>query len=280
MVDLALRVVIAQRLSEIVRLCGALRVQAWHCHDDKDIPGGDALVMIGPVATMSVWEEQIERAEDAYFDGLAPWLAVEDRDSDPTPPLLVLAGWEDVVRDEREQPTRRRATIDGAVTYLRHQLDWLVGDDDVSGEPLFPAVDALVRDLGRLQTRLENVLHDGIRLDRGVPCMTCGTLLVKVWGVDATGKGDRWHCKPCHEWSTIEQYNLAVKAAARAHRAALTGTEMEEQYRVPHSTLRVWVHRGEVRRRGRDGSGRTLYDVADTLAKRDADGATPRADAV
>lgn len=272
MVDLVktdkLRLQILRDLSSVDTLSHALRVEAWHRYADSEIPGGDALVMIGPVATMTTWSFQIDAAEARYFDGLADWLAVEDRDSDPIPPLLMLAGWEDIVRAERGTPTDLRATIPRAIAYFRDAVDWMLGD--VDGRANFLPVTEFARELGQLKSRLEAVLHEGDRLDKGAPCMTCSQPLVKEWGLDE--KRDRWHCRTCDQWSTVDQYRLAVKAGARAVAKALTATDMETEYRVSASTLRVWVHRGEVRKRGKNQSGRALYDVGDVLAKRNEGG--------
>lgn len=260
-----LRLKIAQELTTITTLYTHLAVEALHRPANEAglyIPGGDATVMAGPAANLEAWENQVEAAEVAYFaGGDIPWLDISDQDSDPPPALLVLAYWEDRIRAERNQPTDLTATVHRAADYLRGQLDYLVDS--------FIAVDELTRDLRNLRTRLETVLKDGIRPDRGVPCMTCGTLLVKTWGQATDGSQDKWHCSTCQTWSNHEQYKLAVKYAARAHAKGLTAPDMEDEYRVPAGTVRVWAHRGDVKKRGRDASGRQLYDVADTLAMRD-----------
>lgn len=257
-----LRLQLARDLRAITDHHAQLADEAAHRAASKDLPGGDALVMLGPAANLETWAWQIDRAETAYFDGRTDqWLEVYDQDSDPPPVLLVLAYWEDKVRDERNQPTDLRATVERAADYLRGQLDYLVDD--------YLAVGELARDLSQLRHRLEAVLHDGIRLDRGVPCMNCGTLLVKIWGDATDGSDDRWHCSTCETWSNVDQYMLAVKYAARAHAKGLTATDMQDEYLVPAGTVRVWAHRGDVKKRGRDASGRQLYDVQDTLDMRD-----------
>jgi hypothetical protein len=259
-----LRLQLARDLRAICELHAHLADEAAHRAASKDLPGGDALVMLGPAANLETWAWQIDQAETAYFAGATDqWLEVYDQDNDPPPVLLVLAYWEDKVRDERNQPTDLRATV-------RRSADYLLGQLDLRSTE-YLGVEELATDLRNLRTRLESVLHDGIRLDRGVPCMNCGTLLVKIWGQATDGTDDRWHCSTCETWSNVEQYKLAVKYAARAHAKGLTATDMEDEYRVPAGTIRVWAHRGLVKKRGRDASGRQLYDVADTLATRDRD---------
>jgi hypothetical protein len=255
-----LRISIARDIRAILSLHANLPNEAAHRAYDRELPGGDALVMHGPAANLQAWEHQVEAAEAAFFAGDRGWLDLDDNDADPQPALLVLAYWEDKIRDERNQPTDLRATVRRASDYLLSQIDYLVQQ--------YLSVEELARDLRALRTRLESVLKDGIRPDRGVPCMRCGRSLIKVWGADAMS--DRWHCKPCDEWSTIDQYNLAIQAHYRANADKLTASDILLEYRIPTGTLRSWAARGDVRKRGRDDSGRMLYDVADTLAARDA----------
>jgi len=116
---------------------------------------------------------------------------------------------------------------------------------------------------------LENVLKEGNRADRGVPCMDCGEQLVKVWGGATDASEDGWRCYPCDLTSTHEQYALAVRADYLRHAEALTATDMLEAYRIPSGSLRVWVNRGRVRKCGKDDSGRMLYDVEQAINQRD-----------
>ena len=258
-----LRISIPRDLRAIKSLHASLATEIYFQAHNKDLPGGDAMVMLGPAANLEAWEWQVESAELAFFAGNRDdWLDLDDQDSDPAPALLVLAYWEDKVRDERGNPTDLRATVERAADYMLGQLDWLV--------TVYLEVEELARDLRRLRARLEAVLKDGIRLDRGVPCMTCGTLLIKIWGHATDGRDDKWHCSLCEEWSNVEQYMLAVKYAHRSNAPALTAPDIEDEYRVPAGTVRVWAHRGDIKKRGKDGSGRQLYDVKDTLDMRDS----------
>lgn len=265
--DLRLRISIC--LTSIVSMYSRLHDEATHQRVNEAglyIPGGDALNMLGPAANLEAWQHRYETLEDAGFgphqDYVYDQIDVDDH------PLLVLAGWEDVIRDHRNQPSDLKATVNRAADYIRGQLDWLIGYSD-HDTPNFLPIDALVADLRRVRARLERLLHDGEQVDRGVPCMKCGEDLVKVWGVNEDT--DRWHCKACHEWSTPEQYHQAVKYDYMANSDKLTATHMEEQYRVKPGTLRKWASDGDVRKRGKDDSGRTLYDVEDTLKMRDGD---------
>lgn len=262
-----LRVGIPRDLREIRRLYASLGDEALHRADDSsDIPGGDAMHLMGPAANLEAWGHRYMRAEDEGMTTDTNY-AYDQVDSD-THPLLILATWEDAVREERDQPTDLRATVERASEYLLGALDWMLSDDEY-GSARFLAVTELAADLRKIRARLESVLHDGIRPDRGVPCMTCGTDLVKVWGEDEDA--DRWRCRPCDTWSTHEQYMQAVRADYLREADRLTATDMEAAHRIRPGTLRVWAHRGDVHKRGKDDSGRTLYDVAEAVSCRDRD---------
>lgn len=256
-----LRLTLARDLRAILNHHNQLADEAAHHYANKELPGGDALVMAGPAANLEAWEWQLDQAERAYFNGQADWADLADQDSDPPPVLLILADWEDKIRTTRNQPTDLKATVQRATDYLLNNLDYIVND--------YLPVEELAHDLRALRARLENVLHDGIRPDRGVPCMTCGTLLVKIWGDATDGTDDRWHCSTCETWSNVEQYKLAVKYAARSHAKGLTASDMFDEYRIKPGSLTGWASKGLVKKRGKDASGRQLYDVADALAQRD-----------
>lgn len=262
-----IRLSITKNLHEIERMYTDLTIEALYRADDHDLPGGDALHLAGPVANLQAWENRYETAEQRGFgEHIGDDYVIDQVDTEDHP-LLVLATWEDTLREERGQPSDLRATITRASTYLIGCLDWML-DSNEHGELNFLGVEKLARDLSRVRGRLEAVLHDGIRHTRGVPCMTCGTALVLIYGKSESL--DRWCCRECDETSTLDQYRLAVKADYLANAETLTASDIEQAYRVRPGTLRQWAARGSVAKRGRDSAGRMLYDVADTLAMRDA----------
>lgn len=261
-----IRLSIATNLREIERMYADLEIEALYQADDPEIPGGDALNLAGPVANVEAWQHRYDTAEARGFGRHGDYV-VDQVDAEDHP-LLVLATWEDVLRDECDQPSDLRTTIARASAYIASKVEWMLGTNEY-GDLNFLGIDALARDLSRVRSRLEAVLNDGIRSTKGVPCMACGTALVRIWGESEAL--DRWQCKPCDEQSTLEQYALAVKADYRAHAEALTASDIEKEFRVRPGTLRQWQARGLVKKRGRDASGRLLYDVADTLAQRDRD---------
>lgn len=228
----------------------------------------DAMTYLGPVANLEAWEHRYEAAEAR---GLLSDQAWDDYASDQDAewhPLAVLSSWVDIVRDERDQPTDLKATVKREADYLRKAAPWMFQANEHTGIN-FPPVDALMNDLQRVKTVLENVLKDGVRHDTGVPCMRCKTALVKVYAANVDGSGDHWKCTRCEETTTLEQYKLAVKQAYLAEADRLTATDMLEAYRIKPGTLIVWASRDKVHKRGKDDSGRQLYDVEDALKMRD-----------
>lgn len=140
------------------------------------IPGGDAAVLVGP--TVRVLGVRYSRT-----------LAEDHSVKDPLPPLAVLAVWEDAYReflghDGTSRPPKtarwgqqiagtRRATIGGAVDYLRTQLPYIAQRTDG------PDFLAFTRQVRALRSMLEHALHDERQPERGVECFECGEELVR-----------------------------------------------------------------------------------------------------
>lgn len=88
-------------------------------------------------------------------------------------------------------------------------------------------------------------------------------------------RGDKWACSAGHVFTEAE-YRLRIGKDYLAHADALTAADMHSQYGIPPGTLRRWANgwkdRDEndipscVSKRGRDGQGRRLYDVAEAKA--------------
>lgn len=267
---------LARDLREIGQLSRWLRVEAWHRHSDRDLPGGDALAMLGPTArSYEHYDREVNRAEAAYYADRSAgfktrWPEIYDTDTDPAPPLLVVGSWVDIVRKELGLPGAQwHPTIQRELTFLGSQLDWLCGET-MLGEPYFIEVDALAYDLAKLRRRLEAVLHDTPD-DHSVPCIRClGAArgrLKPVWGEAIDGEDDHWLCDSCGAWLTRDEYRRALVAAHRLTAVALSGSELLAEYGVSMSTVRTWAERGLVRKHHRDASGRVTYDVEDVLTQ-------------
>lgn len=213
----------------------------------------EAMMLLGPAADPEAWQNVAMSAAMGRLD--AGYL--EDC-RDEKHPLFVLAGWEQIWRDFLDHPTEERVTVHAAGRYLNLQLGYMA-------DQLEPAFDEFARELRQCRSHLEDVLRDGIREERGAPCVQCQHPMVR--------QDDHWECRRCHRRVTEAEYRFAVGAAYRAHSDRLTATDMAERLGVKASQIRVWGSRGHIRKRGRDQHGITLYDVADAEARLAVDGA-------
>lgn len=237
-------------LDAVVTLYARLRSEAIAVGTRGDrtdaVLGGDAMVMLA----MTYPDQTGSRAESHEHE----------RKNDPVPPLVTLAGWEDIYREHLEQPTDLTATVERAAAYLDRQMHHMAATTDVP-------FDEFAREVRQLRTRMEDVLHDGEREETGAPCPMCDRALVKKYG--RTEAFDRWVCpsRRCGEWYLDHEYRRWVSSDYRANADALTAPDIEAQYEVSAGSVRGWASKGEIRKRGKDASGRQLYDVADVLAK-------------
>lgn len=188
---------IAQSLTAIVTLYRGLEEEAEYRYADKEMPGGDALVALGPVANMEAYGyRQLSdlMGRTNAKDGL------EDPETDQAPPLLVLATWHDVIREHRGfVPSEKRATITTEADGLRASIDWMLAENQ-DGIPNFMPADELAKDLRGVVSRLENILKDGDRPDRiKAECMLCppSPRLAVVHGEREDRSDDSWKCPNC-----------------------------------------------------------------------------------
>ena len=225
---------IARSLTAIVILYRDLEDEALHKFADKEMPGGDALVMLGPVANMEAYNYRQLSELMGRTNGKGGY---DDPCTDDAPPLLVLASWHDLVRQERGLPdSEKRATITREADGLRASIDWMLAENE-HGTPNFMPADELARDLSRVVYRLERILKAGEREDRiRAECKVCThspRLCVKAGS--ATDKSDdSWFCPSCErpydtdgvascwrqmfvrrgdapEWITLRQAAAAIK---------------------------------------------------------------------
>lgn len=261
-----LRMNVNHELTDIATLYRDLPDEAANHADDKMFPGGDALNMAGPAANLEAWEHRHEAAEDRGDPSYAHLQADTELH-----PLLVLASWEDILRDHRNQPTDLRASVTRAADYISKSLDWALTENDYTGIN-FPPIEAMLTDLRKVRRRMEELLRDGEQVDKGAPCLgdECGgVLLVKNWADDE--KRDTWHCPKCHRRYDRMSYYLACRHAALVNSTKLTATQLCALYEIKHATLRKWVEREHVAKRGKDQSGRVLYDVQQAIDMRNGE---------
>lgn len=240
-----------------------LAVRAW---GEALVKGANstAAMLVGPVADVDRWMRRHRLVVNAAVAGQEkPLTAWTEDNRDEQHPLWVLGTWDMQVTEHLEHERTQRVTITRAADYLRANLTELADDGDFA-----LAFSELRRDVLACQVYLEEVLHDGEREETGAPCPECGKAdLVRKWG--DTDADDRWTCPRCKQWWSHEDYQQRVSDDYRAHAHALTAKDVAAQYRVTAGTLRKWAERGKVRKRGRDDSGRMLYDVSDVLTCRD-----------
>lgn len=149
----------AQDLTEIVRLYGELNDEAESRASHKGIPGGDALVYLGPVSLTADWQARFDAAEESGDDTMYANDQVAERHL-----LIVLGDWSENVRTERGERTALRITVERAADYLRKVLPWIVEEYD--------AAPMMASELRGCRSALENLLHDGVRHDRAeVECL-------------------------------------------------------------------------------------------------------------
>lgn len=267
------RLDVARALSDIASLYLDLWAEAEAKHADREMPGGDAMNMLGPVANLEAWEHRYEAAEARAMEYDEPLPRyVEDQIDTETHPLLVLATWEDVIREECDQPTDLRATVPRAIDFLRGKLDWMIRVDEFE-EPEWLAVESLLKDLRRVRGALEGVLLDGTRVDRGADCPSCFKPLIHQWAGSLdnpkTIEDDHWSCSTCTESRPYHQYLKLVEDEYMDRATWLQADHMQTKYRIPIGTLKSWAHREHVKKRRNVHTGRMVYRVIDAVTKRD-----------
>lgn len=229
--------VVRKRLQRIADLhhYGRLRTEAWS-HPDDPIPGGTAMVLLGPVSP----------------GDFADYGEVDDNRYGGVPPLLTLATWEDDWRRWSGQPAGPLATIANAVDYLDANLTRMAQQVtpkvDADGDEEWPPdFTEFARDVTAALARLEDVLAEGERAQESkTPCLDCGARLVKRYGTRAAD--DRWVCPRCRrrydddEFVRAQAQQLASSGADRFVRL----TDAISASPRPEHTLRTWLRRGLV----------------------------------
>lgn len=188
-------------------------------------------------------------------------------------PVTVLGWWDIAFREDYDQPSGLRITVSRAVAYLSGMLGTIAQDPEQDW-PEF------AREVRSCRSHLEAVLHDGEQVERGAPCPTCcddereegdpePPALVLKRAQDTSGAKDRWVCRRCKGRWTVAEYRLRVGQDHLRYADRLTASDMLRQHRIRPGSLTGWAALGKVHKRGKDESGRQLYDVADAVAMRD-----------
>lgn len=197
-------------LADIEASCTALALEAMYAGADgrlaaaAPIPGGDAAVLVGPSVRLDVVR-------------VTKHTLTDHRPKDPIPPLAIVARWEDIYRaylhhDQPITPTSRahwgdlvvaprRASVTGAIRYLRTQLPYLAQRTDG------PDFLEFTRHVRRLRSQLEHALHDEREPERGVECFECGEELVRRFRDPKLCR----HSTKARRWvQTLASYGLQI----------------------------------------------------------------------
>lgn len=200
------------------------------------IPGGDAMVELGP-----------------FSDGSAATDAKQKADESVSPDATIahtLASWS---QDWTEH----------AGGTHRHPLN----DDHVTWAATFhPAFDVFVTEIRQCRSRLEDMVHDGERSDLGAPCFSCRRPLERQYGT--SDDTDKWWCGRCKKSFDVGEYVTMVGKNYRANAEWLTAEDIADRLRVPRGSLSSWASQGHVRKKRDINTGRTVYSVTDAETRR------------
>lgn len=216
----------------------------------------EAFALAGPAADPEAWGYRRMSALASRID--PAWL---DDQVDMHHPAWVLGTWQREARTHLDQTTSTRPTLTEAAGYLNGHLTRLAHDEAF-------AFDELAADVRLCHDHVERVLHLDEHHDTGVECPACGQARLRKDYAE-TEDADRWTCPRCKQWWTETDYRAKVSGTYVAVSPTLTASQISAEYRVPEGSIRGWATKGDVRKRGRDDSGRQLYEVEDVLACRD-----------
>ena len=261
-------------LTLIESMFTALQDEAETRYRDREFPGGDALVMLGPGPEV----EAFNYRQISALVGRISESEVEIANAgDIEPPLSFLAGWTDVIRAERNQPTALRATISREIAYIRKSIDWMMSTDE-SGDMNFIQVDDLAEQLGKVRRRMEDVLKDGTRSEfTRVNCISpeCERQprLMKLWAAQV--RWDRYRCPACRVEYDADQFKMARAQNLHSRGATkfVTSREAADATGVPIKTIYSWMLRGNITRGWAMPAGTPLPwwpDVRDRAVERAA----------
>lgn len=288
---------VAAHLTAIVEVAERLEEQALSAANDQLMPGGLAMVALGPVANLEAVGWKLDTAEQtaiaqALREGRDPRRANVDvaDDDDWEPPLQTLLFWSEDLRREHGQefeptPGRMYPTIVSEANFIRWGLDWLWENE--------PHWDDFAEDIAAARARLDDLLAEGLRAKAGVPCLSAeceGALLIqpvanrrehhvcdghehgdgKVCGWphrrcphDRGGLRDTWKCPRCERRYEAEDYRRAVAQSHYLNAEWLPLEDACKRASAKPGTVKVWATRGHVRRRRDVATGVVVYHVGD-----------------
>lgn len=210
---------VAKDLRQIEVLDFDLHRHAVTRSSHRDMPGGQAMVMLAPDANLEAWEHRIEASEVQHYD----WCErdnhklchiadhVQDHDEDE-PPLQTLLFWSEQWRVEHNRETDQPPTVASEAAFLRRVLTWAWHSE--------PQFEDFAEDVRQARLRIENLLRAGHRAHRTrVPCNRCAKRprLVKIYADDA--KDDHYRCPHCKHRYDQDDFDRAYAAQLRSEGA-------------------------------------------------------------
>jgi hypothetical protein len=178
-------------------------------------------------------------------------------------PLAVLGRWILFVGEDYGDywPNDKPLTVSGAVDWLDKRLTRIAHDLGANGQPVHD-FDGFLLELSVCRRHVEDVLHDGERQERGVPCPECPTVRSRAWCSSTTSTtapepttGGAAHASRRTGGARATTGSGSVHDY-RQHASQAHCRQMLSQYRIPEGTLRRWANEKPpmVRKRGFDGS--------------------------
>lgn len=234
---------VARDLTAIDKLMQRLEDQAIHkANDRENLPGGDAMVALGPVASSEAWTNVFDTAERMGWDTSYG----ADNDEDWSPPLQLIGYWTERIRTEHGHDYGQTPTLTSEVAYLRAMIDWLYDNDN--------RFQRITTDIKRARARLEDVLHAGERAEiKRVVCANpeCPRhpRLMRIYANNPTD--DFYKCPAC-------KWHYDDDAFSRAYAKQLQSVGAERFVRIAdavdilkaqgrkETTVREWIAEGMV----------------------------------
>lgn len=256
---------ILRRIAELTPLLPVAAVEAARIDSEAVNLAGPAP---SPVLVSEARRTALSAATAALMEGREDeWAAIMTTlpDDDPSHPYAVLGRWALMIGEDYGHD-HGVLTVSTSAGYLDRQLTRIAADPEQDWR-------LLRRELKACLTAVESVLAVHFRPETGAPCPACLEAgvekprhLVKRYG--QTVREDRWKCSTCNtEWQDVE-YRLRIGADYLREAEALSAADMALRFPGLKATIvRVWGSRGIVSKRGKDGNGVTLYDVADVEAR-------------
>lgn len=264
---------VAQNLTAILTMYADLEDQAINDATSRLMPGGRAMVELGPVANLERWEHMQAASERLGRAYTSP----EDEDDTALSAFQRIEFWSEAWRRIHGAEYDQKTTITSEANFVRFMLNWAWDNE--------PGWDAMAADISGARFQLEDILAEGKRSERGVQCLSCNVDLIRhtddprhpepgpdcihpheLCPHDRGGLRDEWKCPGCSRTYDTDDYYRAVHHSFVAHADYLALTDAVARTGVKASTIKVWATRGKVKRYKAPGAERMTYCVADIEA--------------